>query len=51
MVLLVSSDSEQFVVDKDVAERSALIKKMLEGKNAAPHPPPPRHTLSDYVYL
>jgi len=49
MVLLVSSDSEQFVVDKDVAERSALIKKMLEGKNTAPHSP--RHTLSDHVYL
>jgi hypothetical protein len=25
MVLLVTSDNEQFVVDKDVAERSALI--------------------------
>ena len=49
MVLLVSSDSEQFVVDKDVAERSALIKKMLEGKTAAPHSP--RHTLFDHVYL
>jgi len=49
MVLLVSSDSEQFVVDKDVAERSVLIKKMLEGKNAAPRSP--RHNLSDHVYL
>jgi len=39
MVLLVSSDNEQFVVDKDVAERSALIKSMLEGKNTAPNPP------------
>ena len=31
MVLLVTSDSEQFVVEKDVAERSVLIKNMLEG--------------------
>ena len=35
MVLLVSSDSEQFFVDKDVAERSALITKMLKGKNTS----------------
>lgn len=33
MVLLVTSDNEQFVVDKDVAERSVLIKNMLEGKS------------------
>ena len=39
MVLLVTSDNKQFVVDKDVAERSALIKKMLEGKNATPNSP------------
>jgi Skp1 family, tetramerisation domain len=32
MVLLVTSDNEQFVVEKDVAERSVLIKNMLEGK-------------------
>lgn len=32
MVLLVTFDNEQFVVDKEVAERSTLIKKMLEGK-------------------
>lgn len=32
MVLLVTSDNEQFVVDKDVAERSVLIKNMLEGE-------------------
>jgi S-phase kinase-associated protein 1 len=31
MVLLVTSDNEQFVVEKDVAERSVLIKNMLEG--------------------
>lgn len=32
MVLLVTSDNEQFTVDKDVAERSVLIKNMLEGE-------------------
>ena len=31
MVLLVTSDNEQFIVEKDVAERSVLIKNMLEG--------------------
>ena len=31
MVLLVTSDNEQFVVDREVAERSVLIKNMLEG--------------------
>ena len=35
MVLLVTSDNEQFVVDKEVAERSVLIKNMLEGKQTA----------------
>ena len=35
MVILVSSDNEQFVVDKDVAERSVLIKNMLEGEYTA----------------
>ena len=34
MVLLVTSDNEQFVVDKEVAERSVLIKNMLEGERA-----------------
>ena len=34
MVLLVTSDNEQFVVDKEVAERSVLIKNMLEGAHA-----------------
>ena len=34
MVLLVTSDNEQFVVDKQVAERSVLIKNMLEGQPA-----------------
>ena len=32
MVLLVTSDNEQFVVDKDVAERSAMIKSTLDRK-------------------
>jgi Skp1 family, tetramerisation domain len=36
MVLLVTSDNEQFVVEKDVAERSVLIKNMLEGKTPNP---------------
>ena len=31
MVLLVTSDNEQFTADKDVVERSVLIKNMLEG--------------------
>ena len=31
MVLLVTSDNEQFTVEKEVAERSVLIKNMLEG--------------------
>ena len=35
MVLLVTSDNEQFVVDKEVAERSVLIKNMLEGSYRA----------------
>ena len=32
MVLLISSDNEEFIVDREVAERSALIKNMLEGE-------------------
>lgn len=32
MVLLVTSDSEQFTTDKDIVERSVLIKNMLEGE-------------------
>ena len=31
MVLLVTSDNEQFVTDRDIVERSVLIKNMLEG--------------------
>ena len=32
MVLLITSDNEQFVVDKDVAERSAMIRSTLDRK-------------------
>ncbi len=32
MVSLTTSDNEQFTVDRDVAERSVLIKQMLEGE-------------------
>ena len=42
MVLLVSSDNQQFVIDKDVVERIVL----LEGNNTAPHL---LHTLSDHL--
>ena len=31
MVTLTTSDNESFAVEKDVAERSVLIKNMLEG--------------------
>jgi hypothetical protein len=31
MVLLVTCDNEQFHADKEVVERSVLIKNMLEG--------------------
>ncbi|OZJ03868.1 E3 ubiquitin ligase complex SCF subunit sconC [Bifiguratus adelaidae] len=41
-VTLTSSDHEPFIVDKDVAERSVLIKNMLEdvGETDAPIPLP-----------
>ena len=32
MVILETSDNEKFTVDKDVAERSILIKQMLDGE-------------------
>jgi hypothetical protein len=32
MVLLITSDKEQFIVDKDIAEHSAMIKATLERK-------------------
>lgn len=31
-VILLSSDNEEFEVEKEVAQRSVLIKNMLEGK-------------------
>ena len=34
-VILQTSDDEQFTVEKKVAERSAMIKSMLEGKYRA----------------
>ncbi|KAF8478717.1 S-phase kinase-associated protein 1A-like protein [Russula ochroleuca] len=40
MVLLVTSDNEQFVVEKDVAERSVLIKNMLEDVGESDQPIP-----------
>ncbi|KAI0028162.1 Skp1 family, dimerization domain-containing protein [Vararia minispora EC-137] len=40
MVLLVTSDNEQFIVDKDVAERSVLIKNMLEDVGESDQPIP-----------
>ena len=47
MVLLVTSDNEQFVVDKEVAERSVLIKNMLEGKHR--HPSISPSPMSDHL--
>lgn len=32
MVVLETSDQERFTVEKDVAERSVLIKQMLDGE-------------------
>ncbi|KEP52449.1 E3 ubiquitin ligase complex SCF subunit SconC protein [Rhizoctonia solani 123E] len=40
MVILVTSDNEQFNVDKDVAERSVLIKNMLEDVGESDQPIP-----------
>jgi hypothetical protein len=45
MVLLVTSDNEHFHADKEVVERSVLIKNMLEGK-----PPPFSHSKIEHVY-
>jgi len=39
MVLLVTSDNKQFVVDKDVVGRSVFIGGFLEGRNTSPHSP------------
>lgn len=35
MVLLVTSDNEQFTTDRDIVERSVLIKNMLEGPTSS----------------
>lgn len=48
MVLLVTSDSEQFVVEKDVAERSVLIKDMLEGDYLTLHLSPKSPQSNDF---
>lgn len=45
MVLLVTSDNEQFNADKDVVERSVLIKNMLEGLFPIPCYSTPRVTI------
>ncbi|TDL27405.1 ubiquitin-protein ligase [Rickenella mellea] len=49
MVLLVTSDNEQFVVDKDVASRSVLIKNMLEDVGDNPDQPIPLPNVSSSV--
>ena len=38
MVLLITSDNEQIAVDRDIAERSAMIRATLEGKPNLIHP-------------
>ncbi|KAG5644219.1 hypothetical protein DXG03_008814 [Asterophora parasitica] len=40
MVLLVTSDNEQFTTDKDIVERSVLIKNMLEDVGESDQPIP-----------
>ncbi|WFC99352.1 hypothetical protein MYAM1_002096 [Malassezia yamatoensis] len=40
MVLLTTSDNEHFTVDRDVAERSMLIKQMIEDIGESDHPIP-----------
>jgi S-phase kinase-associated protein 1 len=35
-IVLVTSDEEQYTVEKKVAERSVLIKSMMEGEWACP---------------
>ncbi|TIB02278.1 hypothetical protein E3P94_01058 [Wallemia ichthyophaga] len=39
-VILLTSDNEEFQVDKDIAERSVLIKNMLEDIGESEHPIP-----------
>ncbi len=43
VVKLQTSDNEEFTVDKDVAERSVLIKQMLEGEKQGPSFPSSSH--------
>ena len=50
MVLLVTSDNEQFVVEKDVAERSVLIKNMLEGDSFPFYLTPESPPIHDFLY-
>lgn len=40
MVLLVTSDNEQFTTEKEVVERSVLIKNMLEDVGESDQPIP-----------
>ncbi|KAJ7510034.1 Skp1 family, dimerization domain-containing protein [Mycena galericulata] len=40
MVLLVTSDNEQFTTEKDIVERSVLIKNMLEDVGESDQPIP-----------
>lgn len=41
-VILQTSDDEQFTVERKVAERSALIKSMMEGESAFAYTRPKR---------
>ena len=47
MVLLVTSDNEQFNTEKEIVERSVLIKNMLEGAQNRP----PRVRLSSLAHV
>jgi len=48
MVVLVTSDNEQFIVDKDVAERSAMIKATLDATGESDQPIP-LHNVSSSI--
>ena len=39
-MILITSDNEQIAVDRDIAERSAIIRASLEGKSHLIHPVP-----------
>lgn len=49
-VKLVSSDNEEFEVEKDVATRSVLVKNMLEGDPHTPLRPASRRSLAVYTH-